>query len=279
MSSQNPQSNLVPNLLIATAVLAAIGLVGSFLVWFFFLHTEAVDPGHQGVIIDKPYFWGHEGVRKDEILKEGRITLWRSSKVKPVRMMPQSVSVAIDDFSSEDNILLDFETAIQYRFTDPIRLVTDFGDDWFSANIRQQYLAIVREAVKKRTMANMMSNPKTAQDIDDEVTKALVAHVKSLNLPLVIMNVSLGRAKPNAKVLEQMNETAAQQQLEKTMVAAEAAQIKRKKEQIARADADNAYRNAINLSPEQFVTLQVTKMWSEACLKASTCVINPNAHK
>ena len=244
-------------------------------VWLLFMHTETVEPGHHGVIIDKPYFWGNEGVRKDPLI-EGRKLLWRTSALKAVRMTPQSIPVKVDDYSSSDNILLDFESTIQYRITNSVRLVNEFGEGWFDNNIKQQYLAIVRDAVKKRTMTAMMSDTKTAADVDAEITVALTALITEAKLPIVLLGVSMGRAKPNEAVLLQMNETAAQQQRQKTLVAATVAEIDRKKEQVAKAEADNAYRNAMGLSPDMFIQLESIKRWSEACLKATTCVVNPN---
>lgn len=248
-------------------VVAIIGVV----CWIFFLYTETVEPGHELVVNDKPYFWGHDGVRAEPI-KEGRVMLWRTSSVTDVRMTPQSTPVRVDDFSSSDNILLDFETTLQWRVKNSVDLVQNFGDEWFKNNIQNQYLSIVRDAVKMRTMPQMMSDPKVAQNVDDEVTTKIRALVKDERIPIEIMNVSLGRAKPNDAVLTQMNATAAEQQREKTMVAATAAERQRELEQRAKATADNAYRNAMQMNPEQFIQLEYIRRMSEACSK-STCVI------
>lgn len=260
-------------LLIATVVAtAALGI--TVICWAAFMHTETVEPGHHGVIVDKPYIWGHEGVRKDP-LTEGRILLWRTSSMQAVRMTPQSIPVKVDDYSSSDNILLDFETTIQFRVTNASDLVNDFGEGWFNNNIKQQYLSIVRDAVKKRNMTSMMSDVKTAKEIDDEVTVALAALIKDAKLPIVLLGVSMGRAKPNEAVLLQMNETAAQQQRQKTLVAATAAEIDRKKEQVAKAEADNAYRNAMGLSPDMFIQLEAIKRFADACSKSAHCIVTP----
>lgn len=144
--------------------------------------------------------------------------------------------------------------------------------DWFNNNLKNQYLAIVRDAVKKRTMEEMMSDSNTAAQVDDEVTAAVRKLVTDEKLPIVILNVSLGRAKPNPNVLSQMNETAQQEQRKKSLFAATDAEKQREAEQIAKARADNAYRNAMSLSPEQFIQLEAIKRFSEACEK-STCVI------
>lgn len=260
-------------LLAALSALAVTILLGIFVTWFAFMHTETVEPGFHGVIVDKPYFFGTDGVRK-EPLKEGRILLWRTSDLQAVRVTPQSIQVKFDDFSSADNILLDFESTIQYQIVDAVRLVNEFGDGWFDNNIGRQYAAIVREAIKKKTMTDMMSNVSAAQEVDKEVTDGIIALVKESNLPIRIIGVSLGRAQPNKNVLDQMNETAAQQQRLKTLVEAEKAEVQRAKEQTARAAADNAYRNAIGLSAEQFIHLEAIKRYSDACkAQGNTCIV------
>ena len=257
----------------ALGVAAIIGVV-ALVTTASCLHTETVEPGFHGVIVDKPYFFGHEGVRA-EVLQDGRIMLFRTSSLIPVMMTPQTVPVKFDDLSSADNILLDFEAGIQYQYTDAVALMRKFGKGWFQANIEQPFRQIVRDAVKKKTMTQMMSDVTAAADVDKEITDALQKLVIELKLPVRIAGISLGRAKPNENVLAQMNETAAQQQRQKTLIAATAAEGDREKEQIAKAKADNAYRNAMGLSPDMFIQLERIKRFADACKESKgTCIVD-----
>jgi regulator of protease activity HflC (stomatin/prohibitin superfamily) len=258
-------------LYIVLGVLATAAII----TWAGFTHAIIVEPGHHAVLIDKPQFLGSEGVRA-EPLKEGRKLVWDTTTHVLVRMQPQSFSVKFDDLMTSDNTPLDFESSIQYRVTDAVKLVDRFGlDGWFTNNVEPQYRTLVRLAVKKHTMPMIMSDVPTAQTIDDEVTAGLQKLIKDSGLPIQLDGVSLGRASPNEGLMAQMNETAAQQQRKKTLVEAEAAEIQRKKEQIAKAAADNAYRNEMQLSPDQFVQLEAVKRYSDACSKAgSTCLIS-----
>lgn len=256
--------------LLGTAVLSVLVILG--LIWAFFMYTVTVEPGHEVVLTDKPYFFGHEGLRS-EPLKEGRKLLFKTTTAQVVRMTPQVVPVPFDDLTTSDRFLLDFDAVIRYRFTDSVGLVRDFGADrWYVNNIDHQFRAIVREAVKKRALPDMMASVTTAQEVDDEVTRELKQFVADTKLQINILGVSLGRAKPNSEVLSQMNKTAAERQRKLTLIEAEQAEIQREREQTARARADNAYRNSIGLSPEQFVQLEGIKRYSEACAK-STCII------
>lgn len=255
---------------IFTGLLIFIGLM----VWATCTHAESVEPGEHAVLNDKPIFWGHEGVR-DEPLTEGRMLVWDSTTSTKVSMLPFSIHVKFDDLSSQDNILLDFESTIQVRVTDAVVLTKKFGKNWFDANVQRQYMSVVREQVKTKTMTAMMSNPTTAQEVDVAVTAGLHQIILENKLPVLVIGVSLGRAKPNDNVLLQMNQTAEQQQRKKTLVEATEAERQRESEQVAKARADNAYRNAMNLSPEQFVELESIRRYSEACIKAANCIVTP----
>lgn len=234
-----------------------------------------VDPGQEAVLIDRPRLFGEGGIR-DETIKPGLAYTWLTTDAIVVDVSPQVLAVAFDDFSSSDNILLDFETTIQYRVTNAPQLLRKFGPDWFKNNIRSQYASIVRDQVKRFDMTSMMSDVATAQRIDDAVTDAIRKVVKDQGLDVEIMNITLGRAKPNPDVLQQMNLTAAQQQRVKTLVEATNAELQRAKEQKAMADADNAYRNAMNLSPEQYLARQIAEINAEACTKAAACYVVPS---
>ena len=235
------------------------------------------DPGSVAVIVDRPYFFGDGGVR-DEVVQGGtRVYDYPSAHPVNVVVTPQQRAVRFDDFSSMDNILLDFESSLQYRITNAPVLVKSFGGDWFKNNIEAQYTAIVRDEIKKHSMTDIMSNVEVAAQIDKNVTERINELVQANKLPIEIINVSLGRARPNENVLEQMNKTAAEQQRVRTLVAAVEAENQRKLEQEAKAKADNAYRNALGLSPEQYLVREIAELNAQACMKAATCIVNPSS--
>jgi regulator of protease activity HflC (stomatin/prohibitin superfamily) len=243
------------------------------LIWLFFaFYTVTVEPGHHGVIVDKPYFVGNDGVRKQPII-EGRKFLFKTSDVILVRMQPQSTTIKINDFVSADNIPLDFESTINWRVTNAPDLVSGFGGDWMATSVKQQYLSIVRDAIKKRSMSLVMSDPQANVDMDAEITKALRAYISEQKIPVQVINVMLGKAAPPNEVQNQINETGAQEQRKRALVAATQAEVERAKEQTEKARADNAYRNAMELNPNQFVELERIKRYSDACAKSSHCIV------
>lgn len=233
------------------------------------------DPGQEAVLVAKPMIFGTGGVL-DETVKPGREFVALTTEAIYVDVTPQNIPVNFDDLSSKDNILLDFETNIQLQVKNASQLYKTKGPDWFKNNIQANYRAIVRDAVKTKDMNELMSGQKTAQEVDADVTEKLIALVKEkLGDNVVVMDVSLGRAKPNPDVLQQMNLTAAEQQRAKTMVQADLAEQARKQQQISKAAADNAYRNEMLLSPEQYLRLQIANIQADACKASKSCIVAP----
>lgn len=258
--------------LISAVSVAVVSLALAIFTWMFFMHSETVEPGHELVVIDKPYFFGHDGVRADPV-KDGRILLFRTSTVRDISVTPFNVNVGFDDLSTKDNSFLDFGSAIQMKVLDSVKLVKNFNvDAWFASTIEQQYRQVVRDVVKTKTMTEIMSDPVAAKEIDDKVTAELIRLVKESGLPMQVIGVTLGRARPNASVVAEMDQTSAQQQRKKTLIEAKQAEDSRRESEEARAVADNAYRNKMGLDPAQFIELERIKRYSEACAK-STCIV------
>lgn len=233
-----------------------------------------VDAGFEAVLIDKPIFIGDGGVQP-ETIKSGSKWIWRSTEVVMVDTRPFTIPKTIDDFASKDNYLLDFESAITAQVTDPALLVKRFGDDWFKSSLERPYLTAVREQVRGQTMSDLMANQSIVKEVDDRLTDAAVNAVKNAGLPIRIIDINLGKAKPAPEVITEMNATAAQTQRKLTLVQSEQAEIQREAEQKAKAKADNAYRNEMNLNTSEFVQLELSKRLVEACKVANECVLVP----
>lgn len=230
--------------------------------------------GNQTVVVDTPLIFGAGGVR-DKALEPGAEWIWRTTNLYPVNPKPFIITRAIDDFVSVDNILLDFESTVTVQVTDWPRMMRDFGPEWWKNNLERPYFSFVREEIKVRSMKEMMSSITASKEVDDSLTEDLTNKVKELNLPVKIVEINLGRAKPNAKILEQMNDTAAEQQRLLTLEQSRLAEVKRAEQQNAKAIADNAYRNKIGLNVGEFVQLQLADKQIEACRVAKECVLLP----
>lgn len=240
---------------------------------YFATHSSVIaQPGEEVVLVDNPYFFGHEGVRP-ETLKEGRLMVWNTTKSYHVTITPETKHVEFDDLAIKGNYLLDFDTSINYRVIDPVGLIKNFRAQWFENNVARQYSQIVRNAVKDKDISDMMSNNTVTDALDLQVTQEIRDLVKEAKLPIEIIGISLGKAQPEKKVLESMNQTAIQQQRAKTLEASTTAELQRKSEQKAKADADQEYQKTMGLNPAQFVELKRIESYSEACKVSKNCII------
>lgn len=255
-------------------IFAVVGIVAAILLWVLFpWKTVVVRPAHDGVIVEKPYFFGAGGVRRDEILSPGRWWMWKSNEVIEVVAVPYKQEVRIDDFATKDNYLVDFDSTVSLRIKDSAGIIADWRITFWSESLKAEYSSIVRREVSKYTLYELMSDTVKLAKLDNDITTKMREYLVSIKIPVVVENVSLGRAKPTAEVQAQINETARQTEASQTNVKKAAAEIERKTAEEKRADADKAYASKMNINPEQFTALRIAEMQTQACMKATNCVI------
>lgn len=235
--------------------------------------TAAPDPGQEAVIVRKPWIFGHGGVGK-EAVKTGRSWFAPSTEVWYVVVQPQQYQVHFEDLMSRDGVPLDFDASIRLQVTDSVTLAEKFGvwnvggtgkPAWYHTNVEQPFRTMVRQAVRKHGLNETAIDSSAIDSIDEEVTSALLAHLKATGIPVVLKDLTVGRANPPDSVKHQRVETAAQEQRANTEKQKQIAEVQRLEAEKARAAADNAYREAMRLSPDQFLQLESIKMLSHIC--------------
>ncbi len=252
-------------LLVSCLGVAAIGT-------FFSVHRIVTEPGHETVLNEKPYFFGHGGVQK-ETQKPGTGWYWSSTEGITFPSTGFKVDEIFDDLSTKTSFI-DFNSYIKLKISGPSRLLSEFGTDWYNNSLKEQYRTIVRDAVKDYNMEDILSSAPISAAIEKDIRTKMESLIKEVKLPVILEDVSLGRGRPNPSVVDEMNNTAAQQQKKKTETERAAAEINRKAAETNRADADLAYQNKMGLNPDQFVKLAAIKAWQEACTHANaTCIV------
>ena len=93
----------------------------------------------------------------------------------------------------------------------------------------------------------------------------MIEFLKNKSLPVELVTMTVGKANPPDSVKTQRIETATQEQRIQTEQQRKLAEDQRKMAEQSRAAADNAYREAMGLSPEQFLALERIKMEMEVC--------------
>lgn len=239
-------------------------IVGIFLPALASCSVYAPDAGHEVVLVEKPWFFGHGGVDPEPV-KTGRTWAAVTTEGVDVYMQPQRFEEALDDTMSADGVPLGFHAIITLQVLDSVDLIKNFGSNWYQNNVEQEFAQLVRQAVRKRGMNEVAIQSTAIDAIDNEVRNNLIDFLKEKKLPVQIVTMTVGRANPPDAIKNQRIETAAQEQRVQTEIQIRMAEDQRKGAETSRAAADNAYRQALGLTPEQFIELSRINMQREVC--------------
>jgi regulator of protease activity HflC (stomatin/prohibitin superfamily) len=222
------------------------------------------DAGHEVVLVEKPYFIGHGGVDPEPV-KTGRTYAALSTEGVDVYMQPRKYETEMADMMTSDGVPITFHAIAILQVTDSVQLIKNFGPDWYQNNIEEQFKTMVRQAVRKHGMNETAISTTALDAIDNEIHDVLVAFLKEKNLPVRLVTMTVGKANPPDSVKHQRIETATQEQRIQTENQRKLAEDQRLMAETSRAAADNAYREHMGLSPEQFIALERIHMEAEVC--------------
>jgi len=245
--------------------------------------TASPDQGHVVVWVEKPWFFGHGGIEPD-VVTTGQSYGALSSTAVDVEMYPQRVDMEFDDMMTKSGVPVSFHVVATFHVTDAYQLVKNFGADrykdsngdrtggweFWTRNLDQPIRTAVRDAVKQRDMQEMAIDQSAADAVGQEVYAAADKIVASLKIPIEFTAFNVGKVNPPDAIKNQRIETAAQEQRVITEQQRKLAEDARKQAEASRAAADNAYREQIGLSPEQFIELQRINMQNEVCKGQNT---------
>lgn len=222
------------------------------------------DVGHERVLVEKPMIFGHGGVDPEPV-KTGLTFVAFTTTDIDVNMQPVQYEEKFLDLMSSDGVPLDFDTTIALQVTDSVDLIKRFGSDWYQNNVEREFANTVRQAVRTHGMNEMAISTTAIDDVDAQVANHLSQYLKQISMPVTLLRVTVGRANPPDSVKNQRIETAQQEQRVQTEQQTKLAEDARRAAEQSRAEADNAYRNALGLNPEQFLELQRINMELKVC--------------
>lgn len=237
--------------------------------------VAAPDAGHEIVLIKKPILFGGGGIVSDSVHTSTYVA-WTTQEID-VNMQPQQVALEFDDLMTKDGVPLDFHAAIQFRITDSVRLVREFGGDtlaydnkatvpgFFYRTLEQSFRAQVRDSVKRHGLNEMAIDTSAADEVDRDVTAKFTTLIAQTKVPIVLMGVTLGRANPPDAIKHQRVATAEQEQRIKTEQQRKLAEDERKSAEESRAAADRAYNVKMELTGDQYLRLEAIKMQRDVC--------------
>lgn len=229
----------------------------------------APDAGQEAVKVHKPWFFGTGGVDMTPV-ETGLEYTWLSTDYVIVGMLPTKYDEKLDDVTSNDNTLLDFNTQIQLQVQDnksPI-LIKNYGENWYTNVIQEVYRNTVRNYISKFGPFDLMSNREVLDSINVAVKKDMENHIatltkKSGELPITVVNVLVGRAIPNDMQKAEMNRTAAATQAKRTEESRKEMLEAKEAAERQRAIADKAYQDELGLTTDQFIQLRAWEIIKE----------------
>lgn len=236
------------------------------------------DAGHQAVLIKHPWFFGHGGVDPEPV-NPGMTFVALSTDSKDVWMNPSKYEVEMPDTMTKDGVPVTFHAVVYLKVTDSVKLVTNFGGgtDWWQNNLEIPWQQMIRQAVKQYGMNEVAISTSAIPAIDSEVKSNLEQFIVAKGLPLTVVTMTVGKANPPDAIKNQRIETAQQEQRIMTEQARKQAEDIRLSAETARAKADNAYRESMQLSPEQYLALEKINMERDVCTHSECVFVNGNA--
>jgi regulator of protease activity HflC (stomatin/prohibitin superfamily) len=214
--------------------------------------TYSPDAGHEVVLVDKPWLFGHGGVESEPV-KTGRTYTALSTDGIDVYMQPQKLESELPDTMTQDGVPITFHAIMILQVVDSVSLIKNFGPDWYKNNMEEPFRTMIRQAVRKRGMNETAISTTALDAIDAEIRDQLIAFIKDKKLPVQLLTMTVGKANPPDAIKNQRIETATQEQRIQTEKQTKLAEDQRQQAEQSRANADNAYREAMHLSPEQFI--------------------------
>lgn len=262
---------------LTSATIAFIALI----ICMMLVHSVSPDADEEAVLIKKPWIFGHGGV-VDSPVESGLTWCWFSTHSEYFKIVPVKHQVDMDDLFSDDNTPLDFHTIIITQIKkgkSPI-LLQNYGKDWFNTNLYNYYCNLVRDHISQHSPFDLMSNRQILNEIDDKVLKQMQFYVETLSknkeFPVVVKQVTIGKATPNKEQLAEMNKTAKAVQAKQTQEREAEVQLAREKAERQRAKADKAYMEEMHLSAQDFIQLKWIETVNEKQGANIDVMVGPN---
>lgn len=233
----------------------------------------AIDAGHEGVLVEQPFFFGHGGV--DPVpAKTGRVVVAPTTKVIDVDVRPIQYSEHFDIISAE-NAPVSFDAFLIAHVVEgrSPELIAKYGPTWYQNNVKEAFRTFVREEVQKYPLFQLTTDPTTRTKLQDAIAREVQTKlIDKQNLPIRLNRVVVGSILPPKGVVEQTTQTIVQEQRKITMVEFQKAEEAREKAERQRGIADRAYRESLGLTAPEFVDLRRIEVQKEIVQHSPTAL-------
>ncbi|MEO5955851.1 MAG: SPFH domain-containing protein [Nitrospiraceae bacterium] len=241
-----------------------LGIVGALSMVLASVGCVAIEAGHEGVLVEQPFFFGHGGV--DPVpAKTGRVNVALTTRVIDVDIRPIQYSEHFDIISAE-NAPVSFDAFLIANVIEgrSPELISKYGPNWYANNAKEAFRTFVREEVQRYPLFQLTTDPTTRQKLQDAIAKEVQTKlIEKQGIPVRLNRVVVGSILPPKGVVEQTTQTIIQEQRKITMVEFQKAEESREKAERQRGIADRAYRESLGLTAVEFVDLRRIEVQKE----------------
>lgn len=233
----------------------------------------AIEAGHEGVMVEQPFFFGHGGVDPAPT-KTGRVWVAPTTKVIEVDIRPLQYSEHFDIISAE-NAPVSFDAFLIANVVEgrTPELIARYGTTWYQNNVKEAFRTFVREEVQRYPLFQLTTDPTTRTKLQDAIAREVQNKlIDKQNMPIRLNRVVVGSILPPKGVVEQTTQTIVQEQRKMTMVEFQKAEEAREKAEKQRGIADRAYRESLGLTAPEFVDLRRIEVQKEIVQHAPTAL-------
>lgn len=229
---------------------------------------STVDAGEEAVLIKKPWIFGHGGVVEKPIRTGLVWTVW-TTEVARYNIKPMKATEKFVDITASDNVAIDFNSYLTLRIQQGKTPVLHelSGEAWYSNKVKDYYRTVVRNEARTRSSIELRTKPESINGAQQNIHDAMVSYFKSIELPVDVVKVVIGKVVPPEEVLAEAERTAAQKQRNATEKARASAELERKFAETNKALADKAFATEFRMTTAQFLENKRLDIMQQAVLK------------
>ena len=223
-----------------------------------------VPPGQESVLVYQPFFFGHGGVDSDPV-STGATWCAMTTDHKEFAITPVTITEDFVNMIPSDNTPVSFSVylKVQIKKGQTPGLYKDFSSEWYAHSLQASFRTMVRDKASAFKMFDLASKRDISSRLEADIFKDISEYAKKINLPVDIMQVSIGAITPPEQVLTETKLTAAQNQSVLTQTARATAELSRKQAEINKAIADNAYRNQMGMTVPDYLHMRQLEIEKE----------------
>lgn len=215
------------------------------------------DAGQESVLVYKPFIFGHGGV-DDMPISTGATWCVITTDHKEFPITPVTITEDFTNMIPSDNTPVSFSVYLKCQIQKgrTPELYKNFSADWYAHSLQASFRTMVRDKASAFKMFDLASKREISSQLERDIFKDISEYSKKLNLPVDLLQVSIGAITPPEQVLTETKNTAAQNQSILTQSARANAELSRKQAEINKAIADNAYKNQMGMSVSEYLSLR-----------------------